>query len=160
MDAALRRHYDLVFRYVRRRVPTRAQAEDLTQEVFAAASASLARATLTEQETLAWLYTVARRRLADEARRSGRAPARVDTPLELAPTPQSEYGPAVAREIARAVRELPEAQRRVVLLKLFDGLPFAEIAKRLGITEAAAKMRCLRGLEQVRSTLRGEGIEP
>jgi DNA-directed RNA polymerase specialized sigma24 family protein len=45
-------------------------------------------------------------------------------------------------------------------MKLFDGLAFAEIAVRLGITEAAAKMRCVRGLEAVRSSLRHKGIEP
>jgi hypothetical protein len=37
------RHYDRVFRYVRRRTTSRAEAEDLTQEVFADAAAALAR---------------------------------------------------------------------------------------------------------------------
>ncbi len=157
----LRRHYDLVFRYVRRRARSRADAEDITQEVFADAAASLGRlAPLSESHALAWLYTVAQRRIVDEARRSSRRGRRVDVPLDLAPTPESEYGPAVAREIAGALRELPAAQRQVVVMKLFDGLSFAEIAKRLGVTEAAAKMRCLRGLELVRSILRREGIGP
>jgi RNA polymerase sigma-70 factor (ECF subfamily) len=157
----LRRHYDLVFRYVRRRTRSHAEAEDLTQEVFADAAAALARrATLTEEQSLAWLYTVARRRLADEARRATRRLNPVDAPLDLAPTPESEYGNAVAQGITRALRELPEAQRKVVLLKLFDGLSFAEIGRRVGITEAAAKMRCVRGLEQMQMLLRGQGIEP
>jgi RNA polymerase sigma factor (sigma-70 family) len=157
----LRRHYDLVFRYVRRRTRSHAEAEDLTQEVFADAAAALSRrAQLTEEQGLAWLYTVARRRLADEARRAARRVNPVDAPLELAPTPESEYGQAVAQGITRALRELPEAQRKVVLLKLFDGLSFAEIGRRVGITEAAAKMRCVRGLEQMRTLLRGQGIEP
>jgi RNA polymerase sigma factor (sigma-70 family) len=157
----LRRHYDLVFRYVRRRTRSFAEAEDLTQEVFADAAAALSRrAQLTEEQSLAWLYTVARRRLADEARRATRRVNPVDAPLDLAPTPESEYGRAVAQGITRALRELPEAQRKVVLLKLFDGLSFAEIGRRVGITEAAAKMRCVRGLEQMRTLLRGQGIEP
>ncbi|MCW2963699.1 MAG: hypothetical protein JWO17_951 [Actinomycetia bacterium] len=157
----LRRHYDLVFRYVRRRTRSYAEAEDVTQEVFADAAAALSRrALLTEEQSLAWLYTVARRRLADEARRATRRLNPVDAPLELAPTPESEYGRAVAQGITRALRELPEGQRKVVLLKLFDGLSFAEIGHRVGITEAAAKMRCVRGLEQMQLLLRGQGIEP
>jgi len=48
----------------------------------------------------------------------------------------------------------------VVLMKIFDGRSFVEIAERLGITEAAAKMRCVRGLEAVRAMLRREGIQP
>jgi RNA polymerase sigma factor (sigma-70 family) len=157
----LRRHYDLVFRYVRRRTRSQVEAEDITQEVFADAASALARgAALSESQTLAWLYTVAKRRLVDEARRASRRPSPVDAQLELAPTPQSEYGTAVGQEITRALLDLPEAQREVVLMKLFDGLSFAEIGKRIGTSEAAAKMRCVRGLEAVRSSLRREGIEP
>jgi len=157
----LRRHYDLVFRYVRRRSRSQSDAEDTTQEVFADAAAALTRqAALTEQQTLAWLYTVAQRRLVDEARRSTRRIDPVDVPLELAPTPESEYGPGVTAEIVHALRELPEPQREVVLMKVFEGRSFAEIAKRLRITEAAAKKRCVRGLEAVRAMLRHEGIQP
>lgn len=157
----LRRHYDLVFRYVRRRTRSRSDAEDITQEVFANAAASLAhQAMLTERQTLAWLFTVAQRRLIDEARHRGRSADQVELPLDLAPTPQSEYGPGVAAEIAHALRELPEPQRQVVAMKIFGGLSFAEIGDQVGITEAAAKMRCVRGLESVRSMLRREGIQP
>jgi RNA polymerase sigma-70 factor (ECF subfamily) len=157
----LRRHYDLVFRYVRRRTQGHAEAEDLTQEVFADAAAALARhAALSERQTLAWLYTVAQRRLVDETRRSMRRIKAIDAPLDLAPTPESEYGPAVAREIARSLQELPEPQRAVVVMKLLEGRSFSEISRRIGTTEAAAKMRFARGLEGVRSSLRREGIEP
>jgi RNA polymerase sigma factor (sigma-70 family) len=157
----LRRHYDLVFRFVRRRTRSLSEAEDVTQEVFADAARALAPlAALSDRQTVSWLYTVAQRRLADEARRSSRRLELVDGPLDLAPTPESEYGPSVAREIAHALRELPDPQREVVLLKLFDGLSFAEIGEKVGITEAAAKMRCVRGLQALRSALRREGIEP
>ena len=157
----LRRHYDLVFRYVRRRTRSRAEAEDLTQEVFADAAAALERiAVLSDRQTLAWLYTVAKRRLADESRRSSRRIQPIDAPLELAPTPEAEYGPGVASEIASALQELPGPQREVVVMKLLEGRSFAEISRRIGTTEAAAKMRFARGLESVRSSLRRGGIEP
>jgi len=45
----------------------------------------------------------------------------------------------VARSIRRALERLPEAQRRVVVLKLFEGRRFAEIARLLGTTEAASR---------------------
>lgn len=157
----LRRHYNLVLRYVQRRSRSRRDAEDITQEVFAGAAASLGElATLTEQQALAWLFTVARRRLVDEARRRAKRGHTVDPPLDLATTPVSEYGPRLADEITHALRELPEPQRRVVALKIFEGCSFAEIGERMGIAEAAAKMRCVRGLEAVRSMLRREGIQP
>jgi RNA polymerase sigma factor (sigma-70 family) len=157
----LRRHYDLVLRFVRRRVRTSVEAEDLTQEVFADAAKALSQlAPLTDQQTLAWLYTVAKRRLIDESRREARRLHPIDAPLDLAPTPESEYGPGVARAVGRIVSELPDAQREVVVMKLFEGRSFAEIGRRVGLTEAAAKMRFARGLEAVRAALREEGIAP
>ena len=67
-EAAFRRHYGDVYRYLRRRTGDHHEAEELTQRVFADAAASLDGA----ETPLAWLYTVARRRFADQARRSGR----------------------------------------------------------------------------------------
>jgi Sigma-70 region 2 len=58
-----------VYRYVRRRSRSHEQAEDLTQEVFAAAAAALPSENVGDPPVLAWLYTVAQRRFADEMRR-------------------------------------------------------------------------------------------
>jgi DNA-directed RNA polymerase specialized sigma24 family protein len=68
-DAALRRQRAQVFRYLRRRTGSDELADDLTQDVFLAAAAHLARLELGESP-LAWLYTVAKSRLVDEARRA------------------------------------------------------------------------------------------
>jgi DNA-directed RNA polymerase specialized sigma24 family protein len=55
---------------------------------------------------------------------------------------------------------LPGGQTQVVLLKLVRGLTFAEIGTEVGLTEAAAKMRFVRALEQLRADLSERGIEP
>jgi RNA polymerase sigma factor (sigma-70 family) len=68
LAVSYRRHFDDVYRFVRRRA-TSTEAEDLTQEVFAAAAEALADARVEAPAPLAWLYTVARRRLVDLARR-------------------------------------------------------------------------------------------
>jgi DNA-directed RNA polymerase specialized sigma24 family protein len=44
-------------------------------------------------------------------------------------------------------------------MKLLQGLAFVEIARRVGATEAACKMRFARGLESVRDELTKEGLE-
>jgi RNA polymerase sigma-70 factor (ECF subfamily) len=71
-----------------------------------------------------------------------------------------QYGPGVARALRGALAALPEQQRRVVVLKLLEGRSFAEIARTVGATEAACKMRFARGLEAVRDELEREGISP
>ena len=45
-------------------------------------------------------------------------------------------------------------------MKVFEELPFAEIAARLNTTEAACKMRFSRAARQLREALREEGLEP
>jgi RNA polymerase sigma-70 factor, ECF subfamily len=105
------------------------------------------------------LYTVAQRRLADRARRLARRESLAEldeSRIQL--VGQSEYGPAVASAIRLSLERLPELQRQVVVLKLLQGVSFAEIARRVGASEAACKMRFARGLESVRDELQKAGL--
>lgn len=54
------------------------------------------------------------------------------------------------KQISRALQEIPEAQRAVVVLKIFNEMKFREIAKVLGISENTAKARMYYGLEALR----------
>jgi RNA polymerase sigma-70 factor (ECF subfamily) len=156
--ASVRQQYEQIYRYVRRRSRSIEEAEDVTQQVFADAQAVLDLSIDRQPRVLALLYRVAQRRLADEARRGIRERRR-ETP-SFGQAPQSEYGEMVAHALRDAIANLPAGQRRVVVMRLLEERSFAEIAKRLGVTEAAAKMRLVRGLEAVRERLRQEGIEP
>lgn len=157
----LRRHYRDVYRYVRRRSLTDADAEDVTQEVFADAAAALERFRPGSPPMLAWLYTVAQRRLADSARRSARRrEASDETLLELVVAPAPEYGGDIAGILERGLRELPLLQRQAVAMKLVNGMSFAEIAAATRSSEGACRMRFLRGLEQLREFLEQEGMAP
>jgi RNA polymerase sigma factor (sigma-70 family) len=152
-ETAFRRHYRQVYSFVRRRSSSDADAEDVTAEVFANAAAALDGFAPGSTPVLAWLYTVARRRLADEARRRSRPPT-----VERLPS-QPDYGRDLATVIARAIGGLPEAQRAVLVLKLIEGRSFREIAERLDASEAACKMRLARALERLRDDLEQEGVE-
>jgi RNA polymerase sigma factor (sigma-70 family) len=152
-------HYRRVLRFVRRRTSSVADAEDITQEVFANAVAHLEKPG-TEAPTLSWLYTVARRRIADEARRRGRSQA---VPLELVADPAAHddgYGRAVAEALEAGLATMPEGQRRVVVRRLLQGRSFAEIGRELRTSEDACRMRCMRGLQHLRDEFEKEGLEP
>jgi RNA polymerase sigma factor (sigma-70 family) len=152
-ERAFRRHYGEIYRYVRRRARDEHQAEELTQQVFADAAASLR---CDGRPPIAWLYAVAKRRFADAARRDSRRAALAETPAE----PTQEYAPSVAASVRSAFNRLPSSQRHVVVLKLLRGASYAEIAAALGTTEEAARMRFSRALRSVRAYLEKEGIEP
>jgi RNA polymerase sigma-70 factor, ECF subfamily len=157
-ERVFRRHYAQVYRFVRRRTRDHHRAEDLTQQVFAEAVAGLHDSA---SPPLAWLYTVAKRRFADEARREELA-RRVGG-LQLVAGEDSEcrdYGAELAGSLRSAIERLPLGQREVVVLKLLRGARFAEIGARLDISAEAAKMRFVRALEALRSELEKEGLQP
>jgi RNA polymerase sigma-70 factor (ECF subfamily) len=161
-EAAFRRHYLQVYRFVRRRTSSREDAEDVAQAVFEDAVAGLERFT-TERPApvLAWLYTVAGRRLGDEARRRARQPASVT--LEEAAVDgdaSPEYGREVASLLRTAIARLPFEQRQVVVMKLLQGRRYAEIADSLGISEEACRMRLSRALRTLRELLANEEVSP
>lgn len=155
---AFRRHRGQVYRYLYRRTGHEADAEDLTQRVFADAAQAL-RSGVRPDSLLAWLYAVAERRFVDYVRYLKTHPevAMPDTGSGVA---DLSYDPAVAKAIGSAMKRLPADQRQVIGLKLFEGRPFAEIAERLGVSEGAAKMRFSRALARLRQELREYGVEP
>jgi RNA polymerase sigma-70 factor, ECF subfamily len=161
--SAFRRHYAEIFRFLRRRTKSDETAEDLAQVVFTEAARRLPQLERDGKPVLAWLYTVARRRLIDAAREEARGPrglASLDEVRAQAVVPQPEYGEDVRRALASAIASLPEGQRRVVVGKLLEGRSFAEIAAALQLSEAACKMRFSRGVEALRADLEQRGVSP
>lgn len=157
-EGAFRRHYEHVYRYVRRRTRDHHRAEELTQQVFADAVAGLGESSSPQ---LAWLYTVAQRRFADDARRA--VLARRVGGLQLVRGERSDsadYGADLAVSLRAAIERLAPGQREVVVLKLLRGARFAEIGERLGISTEAAKMRFVRAVETLRTDLEEEGSRP
>lgn len=150
--------YSKVLRFVRRRVGSFDDAEDLTQAVFANAAARLD-GSESEAPTLAWLYTVAKRRIADEARRRDRSRT---VPLELVAEPAAaevSYGQEVAKTLSASLATMPEGQRRVVVGRLLQGRSFSDLGRELGTSEEACRMRFMRGLQHLREEFTKEGLQ-
>jgi RNA polymerase sigma-70 factor (ECF subfamily) len=62
--------------------------------------------------------------------------------------------------VARELEDLPAGEREAVRLRVVDELEFEEVARRLTITEAAARQRVSRALRRLGERLRphaGEG---
>jgi RNA polymerase sigma-70 factor, ECF subfamily len=156
-----RRQYGSVYRFVRRRAYSREDAEDLTQEVFEAAISALGQARLdAETPPLAWLYTVARRRLIDRFKAPVRVGANLDPEDVGGINDERAYGPSIVNALLEGLRSLDEPQRRVVVMKVLEGRSFAEIAVEVGSTEEACRMRLSRGLANLRRQLETKGVTP
>jgi RNA polymerase sigma-70 factor (ECF subfamily) len=159
-ELAFRRHHAQIYRYLRRRTGDPDRAEDLAQEVFADAAAALSRGDSQPESMLAWLYTIAQRRFADEARRRRQSSDGVPLDDVLDELPAPDYGPYLAQALRQAIARLTPAQRQVVSMKLLRGSSFCDIANAIEATEPAAKMRFQRALTALRADLEQQGIGP
>jgi RNA polymerase sigma-70 factor (ECF subfamily) len=139
----------------------RVPAEDVVQDVFVriwerASQFDAARGSLT-----GWIMAIARHGIVDEIRRRGRRHAvlgMIDEVLEGAEDPGADIEEAAwsherRRELLVAVRELPEEQRRVLVLAYFGGLTQSEIAEELGCPLGTVKKRARLGLQKLRASL-------
>ncbi|SMF13583.1 RNA polymerase sigma-70 factor, ECF subfamily [Tistlia consotensis] len=158
LDALFRSCRRDLERFFRRRVGSPEAAGDLTQEAFL----RLLRAgpTAALQDPRAYLFRTARNLVVDHYRA---APARSAEPLTdaawlglPADTPSPERTLLSREELAvlrRAVAELSPREREVFLLHKFEGLSYAEIARRLGIARNTVVVHMVRALARCRARL-------
>lgn len=144
------RHQETVLKLVRRYARTPDEARDLAQRAFLqaieASQRTLPRLSAGEQEVpfKAWLLRIAANLGKNHVRDAGRwVSTTLEAPGAEKPTLVSAHDALERAEqealTRRAVLELPPRQREVFTLRIDAGLPFAEIAETLGITEGNAK---------------------
>jgi RNA polymerase sigma-70 factor (ECF subfamily) len=131
-------------------------AEDLTQEVFMVVQRKLA----TVRESAAvpgWICAIARHHAVDHLRRRKRAPTLA--PLPEVPARERGEDELAERALAR-IRELPEAYREPLILRLVEGLTGPEIAERTGLTQGSVRVNLCRGMAMLRPLLERDGWSP
>jgi RNA polymerase sigma factor (sigma-70 family) len=140
-----------VHAYLARRAG-RQEADDLLSEVWLRAFKG--RAGLRGPDALPWLYGIARNILLAHWRQSMRPPAPVEMPDPLDPWPDTDSRvDAVAQResIRRVLAMLPEDEREVLLLVVWEQLTPAEVALVLGLPQGTARSRLHRALSAFRS---------
>ena len=143
------RHFDRVYAFIARRAASRADAEDLTAEVFHRALANVARFEWRGSPFVVWLLQIARNALADRWQQSSRD--RAELPPESDGTRRTSIvGPCCPSSVSR----LPQDQQRVVVLRFVEQKSVREIAQELQRTEGAVKQLQFRALESLRACMR------
>jgi RNA polymerase sigma-70 factor (ECF subfamily) len=150
------RHFNRVHAYVARRVRNRHAAEDLTSDVFYRALANLTRFEWRGAPFGAWLLRIAANAIVDWSKRgstryesAGHGDSPEATIADRGAIPGLEEAEHQAR-LFGLVDELPDYQRRVVLLRFGEEKSVREIARRLGRTEGAVRQLQFRALERLR----------
>jgi RNA polymerase sigma-70 factor, ECF subfamily len=159
-DELVRRHQRALWRLAHRYVKNEADASDVVQQAFVRAYRGLAgfRGAATVRT---WLYRIAinlsLNHVRDRAREEPAAPDAID--LRAAPTRPTGAARIIAGEdqarLRRAIEGLPPKQRMVLELRVFDELPFKEVADLADCTENAAKVNFHHAVKRLRELLAG-----
>ena len=142
---AVREYGKRLFYFIRGRVNTDEDAEDILQDVWYQFSTVMNKEPI--EQTSAWLYRVARNRIIDKYRRQ--QPASLDElftdeeegafnfrEMMLAEntTPETEHlRNFFWQQLFSALDELPEEQKQVFVWNELEDISFTEIAKRAGV---------------------------
>jgi len=103
-----------------------------------------------------WMYAIALNLLRDKARRKG--PSRLEETreaVEQVPVDRRLEKEELSDRVERLVQSLPEGQREIFTLYRYEGLPYDEISRMLGITVGAAKAQMHHAIKKIRA-----GLEP
>ena len=151
-------HIASLRRYARALLRNGADAEDLVQEALTRAVAR-ADSFQAGPNLRAWLFTILHNVHVNQVRSKAARPQEVDVAdVEsklVSPARQEER--VELREMMRAVDELPEEQRKVLLLVALEGLKYDEVADMLGVPIGTVMSRLSRAREAVRAKLANEG---
>lgn len=142
------RYFHRIWAYAIRRARNRAEAEDVTSEVFRRALENLGSYEWRGSPFIAWLLRIAANTLVSRREKTGRESP--DAPPDVAgPDADLEKRAMLFQLVAR----LPEAQRRVIELRYIEQRSLLDTAKQLGRTEGAVKQLQRRALEYLREEL-------
>jgi RNA polymerase sigma-70 factor (ECF subfamily) len=137
------------------------EAEDVLQEVLLALH--LSRHTYDPASPVtAWAHAIARYKLVDHLRRSGRHAGNLpldDEAFQLADRPEAPSTEA-RLDLDRAMASLPERTRGLIDRVRLQGASVAEAADAAGMTENAAKVAIHRGLQAMAKFLSRRGERP
>ena len=165
LSALIRRHASPLLTFLQRMIGDRQRAEDLFQEVFLAVWTHRHQYRYPERFR-SWLFGIALNQCRGQFRR-GRLPSvtlvdqpALDPPADGPSPAEAAIASETASLVAEAVAALPVQQRTVVVLRIWNGLSYREIADILGLQTATARSHMLHGLAAMRRQLqpRLEGL--
>jgi RNA polymerase sigma factor (sigma-70 family) len=151
------RHHRGVYQYCLQLTRSPAVSEDLVQDVFLKLLQKAA-SYRGEGSCKAWIFNIARNVTFDYLRRADRRvmsdedEENAERLVDHRSTEQVAAGQQNLRLVARALAEIPAAAREVIWLGRFVFEDYDELARALGCTASAARVRMHRAMQQLNST--------
>jgi RNA polymerase sigma factor (sigma-70 family) len=141
-----------LLRYFARRVVPKADAADCLSETLLALWKHRNRLPATVDQQRAWAYGIARKILANHHRKRVRRHA-LDADLSTALANHAPQMPEAAHAAAQALALLPEKDRELIRLVIWDGFAIAGAGQILGMKAATARSRYARARRKLQEHL-------
>lgn len=156
-------HARALLSFFQRRVNEPETAVDLMADTFTLALERRQQYRGNTQEQLSgWLWAIAQsvlrdhERKQDTARRGGRRlgrERRALTDREIERIEELASSERLRAAVARSLDKLPEDQRDAVRMRVVDGLSYAEISRRLGLTASGTRTKVTRAMRDLQAML-------
>jgi len=141
-----------ILNFIRKRVSSQEDAEDLRQEVFLRIHNKID--TLKNKERLIpWFYQITRNVIYDYYRRKQPQGSLPDLPYLFTDKFDEEPAQNITRSLIEFVACLPEKYREAITLTEIEGLKQSALAEKAGITLSNAKSRVQRGRALLKKAL-------
>ena len=144
--------------FLRRLCSSPQDAEDIVQETYLRVYQHRQRYD-GRSSVKTWMYAIALNLFRDRSRRKTSARLQGDVAAHL-PVDRRLEKEELAERVQQLVQSLPEGQREIFTLYRYEGLPYEDIARLLGITVGAVKAQMHHALQKIRSGLEPLGYHP
>lgn len=152
-----------IFRFCRRALPTREDAEDATMDVFMKLREKIGQFDESRSFT-AWLYKVAANHCWDVLRRRKLRQDKETGDVEELPLEHPDPGQLdrlieqrTSEEVRRALHRLGDRARMALVLRYYSDMSYDEIADAIGVRRAFVGVVLLRARHELRQTLGESG---
>jgi RNA polymerase sigma-70 factor (ECF subfamily) len=157
LEPLVRRYANRLLTFLQRMTGDRHRSEELFQEVFLAVWVKRRQYEF-PRPFRSWLYAIAANKCYAAARGRRLAPVALGDdlagPVAAGPSPEDALvATETAALVGAAVAQLPPQQRAVVVLRVWEGMSYADIAEAVGRTEATVRSHMHHGLAALRKYL-------
>jgi RNA polymerase sigma-70 factor (ECF subfamily) len=156
------RYWDRLYRWLYHLTRDRHAAEDLTQETFLRALAAV-KSFRAGSNFRAWVFRIGHNNFVNQKRAERRTKHQLPDDAagpDFASAECSAENREVLEVVTKAVSELPPDFRSALLLRVYEGMSFREVAEALGTTEETARWRVFKARQKLMKVLSPELLPP
>ena len=142
-----------VMGYIRARVRSSADAEDLHSEVFEKILRKIEGFDPEKASLNTWIFTITRNTVIDHFRRTKPTEELDENLSDNIELDEDLLNSEMLGELAAALRKLPQQLMDIIVLRYYDGKPLTEIAEMMNLSYGAVKLRHQNAVLMLRQAL-------